>query len=480
MAQLLQYLKDHYSGVYCHPLPRQLAEWYRREVPHDPTGERDGKPSGPGGVTRSAQRALRGKRAAVLLYAGIASDARPRRELEALVNQGMSVDLVCLQENADEPAEEIRGSLRVTRISIRHDRFRKAGYFRNYGYFFLRSFATLAARSIKKRYDLVHVHNMPDALVFAALVPRLMGAKIVLDLHDPMPELYQTIYQLKPDSGMVRLLQRLEKWSIHFAHLVLTPNEAFRGLFCARSCPPSKIQIIMNVPDEEVFKPVPPAAKTSSGNTPKPEFRLMYHGLIVERHGLGAAIEAVGQLSKELPAVVLDMFGERNGYLERILEDAKRMGLNGRIRYHGMRRLDDMPVAILEADLGIIPNNRTPFTEINFPTRIFEYLCMGKPVIVPDTKGIRDYFDDSQIIFFKPGSADDLARAIRWVHGHPAETASLVRRGREVYHQHLWSSEKSRFIHSIDSLLRGNPSDPGRRCLLVDILGFKRPFHLYH
>ena len=398
---------------------------------------------------------MRGKRAAILLYAGIASDARPRRELEAMLNEGMSVDLICLQENADEPVEEVRGSLRVTRIPIRHDRFRKAGYFRNYGYFFLRSFAALTARSIKKRYDLVHVHNMPDALVFAALMPRLLGAEIVLDLHDPMPELYQTIYQLKPDSSMVRLLQRLEKWSIRFAHLVLTPNEAFRGLFCARGCPPSKIQIIMNVPDEEVFKPFPPAAKTSSGNTPDPEFRLMYHGLIVERHGLGAAIEAVGQLSKELPALVLDMFGERNAYLEQILEDAKRMGLNGRIRYHGMRRLDDMPAAILKADLGIIPNIRTPFTEINFPTRIFEYLCMGKPVIVPDTKGIRDYFDDSQIIFFKPGSADDLARAIRWVHGHPAETAALLARGREVYLKYLWSTEKSRFLTLVEGLFTG-------------------------
>jgi glycosyltransferase involved in cell wall biosynthesis len=400
-----------------------------------------------------------------------------------------------LQKNATMPREEKHGRLRVTRIPIRHDRFRKAGYFRNYGYFSLRSFAALTARSFTRRYDLVHIHNMPDALAFAALVPRLLGAKIVLDLHDPMPELYQTIYGLKEDSGMVRLLKRLEQWSIRFAHLVLTPNEAFRRMFCARGCPPSKIQIVMNTPDEGIFSPHRLAAK-SADSPPQPdweaphhdffmkrhglgarledeeaftpfqlpaksadhpsklEFRLMYHGLMVERHGLGTACEAVNRLSQELPDVVLDMFGEQNVYLDQILKDAEKMGLNGRIRYHGMCRLDEIPAAILNTDLGIIPNIRTPFTEINFPTRIFEYLCMGKPVIVPDTKGIRDYFDDSQIIFFKPGSADDLARAIRWVRGHPAETAALLARGREVYLKHLWSAEKSRFIGLVGALLR--------------------------
>jgi glycosyltransferase involved in cell wall biosynthesis len=452
--QLLEYARRKYGQSFWQPLPRELAEWYQRKVPHEPVEIVGGNPADVSGTIRPAQNPLRGKRAAVLLYAGIVSDARPRREMEALLNEGMSVDLICLRETPEEPAEEIRGPLRVTRISIHHDRFRKAGYFRNYGYFFLRSFAALTARSFAKRYDVVHVHNMPDALVFAALVPRLLGAKIVLDLHDPMPELYQTIYRLKQDSGMVRLLKRLEKWSIRLAHLVLTPNEAFRGIFCARGCPPAKIQIIMNSPDEEVFKPVQPAANSAVTHPPKMEFRLMYHGLIVERHGLGTAIDAVNQLSKESPDVVLDMFGEQNAYLEQILADAKKIGLDGRIRYHGMRRLDDMPAAILEADLGIIPNTRTPFTEVNFPTRIFEYLCLGKPVIVPDTKGIRDYFDDHQIIFFQPGSAEDLARAIRWVHTHPEETAAFVARGREVYERHLWSRQKERFTNAIGGLLR--------------------------
>ena len=44
---------------------------------------------------------------------------------------------------------------------------------------------------------------MPDVLVFGAIVPKLLGAKIILDLHDPMPELMQTIFKLPEDSFSV-------------------------------------------------------------------------------------------------------------------------------------------------------------------------------------------------------------------------------------------------------------------------------------
>jgi glycosyltransferase involved in cell wall biosynthesis len=102
--------------------------------------------------------------------------------------------------------------------------------------------------------------------------------------------------------------------------------------------------------------------------------------------------------------------------------------------------------------LGVIPNRRTPFTEVNFPTRIFEYLAMGKPVIVPETRGIRDYFDKTQMLFFNPDDSADLARVIKWVAEHPDETATIVERGREAYRRHLWDEEKIRFLDSVSAM----------------------------
>ena len=72
------------------------------------------------------------------------------------------------------------------------------GYVVQYSQFLVACSIILAYRTLWRRYDIVHVHNMPDFLVFSALVPKLFGSKVLLDLHDPMPELIQCIYNLSP------------------------------------------------------------------------------------------------------------------------------------------------------------------------------------------------------------------------------------------------------------------------------------------
>ena len=67
-----------------------------------------------------------------------------------------------------------------------------------------------AVRAIKRRYDLVYVHNMPDILVLCSLVPKAIRAKVILDMHDPMPELMTTIFNLDKD----RLSVRAHAWRL--------------------------------------------------------------------------------------------------------------------------------------------------------------------------------------------------------------------------------------------------------------------------
>jgi glycosyltransferase involved in cell wall biosynthesis len=116
---------------------------------------------------------------------------------------------------------------------------------------------------------------------------------------------------------------------------------------------------------------------------------------------------------------------------------------------------------IARSDLGIIPNRYSPFIAINLPTRIFEYLAMGRPVVVPNTRGIRDYFGEKDVLFFKPDDPLDLARRITWVRQHPAETLDYVRRGRETYQHHLWHAERRRFLHLASSLLPSHAPSHG-------------------
>ncbi len=388
---------------------------------------------------------------AVVLFASYATDARPRREAEALAKAGFQVDVISIRDIASEPARETMGGVNVVRASLVHRRGGVPRYVFEYGFFFLYAFFLLSKWSLRKSHKLVHVHNMPDFLVFSALLPRLRGAKLILDLHDPMPELFASLYGINSQALCARLLRQIEKWSARFADLVLTPNRAFKELFCSRSCAADKIEIVMNTPDTEIFRePAMAPATTPSGSR---SFTLMYHGLLVDRHGLDLAVQAVALLRGRIPGIDLHFYGQETDFMREILLQVKQRKLEEAVHYHGFKSLPEIAQAIVRIDLGVIPNRLGPFTQINLPTRIFEYLAMNKPALVSRTKGIQDYFGDDEILFFEPGNVDDLARQILWVYENPAATRSLVERGRKVYEGHSWELEGSRFTGLVRKLL---------------------------
>src|ERR1700730_8953631 len=253
VQEFLSYVSAKFAGAFWNPSCRELSAWYtgvhRRLIqrPLQTEGLRHDH------AAPAVRPALAGKRAAVLLYSYYPADPRPRRAAEALVEAGMEVDLVCLRDKAIEKKRDLIDSVRIIRLPLRKRRDSKRTYILQYASFLAACFALLTFRSLKNRYDLVHVHNMPAVLLFGALIPKLLGARVVLDLHDPMPELMMSIYNLTAEKRVVRWLKRLEKLSISFADLVLTPNKAFRDLFISRGCPPEKIEIIMNSPDSRIF-----------------------------------------------------------------------------------------------------------------------------------------------------------------------------------------------------------------------------------
>lgn len=395
-----------------------------------------------------AQR-LQGKRVAMVVFSEYPSDPRPRRAVEALLQEGMSVDLLC-EGNGHSQFHETSGSLNITRIPIRHFRGGFLSYAYQYFAFILFSSLILIWRTIWRRYDLVYVHNMPDVLVACAIVPKAFGAKVILDQHDPMPELMMTIFHREDSSKAVRLLYRLEKWSIRRAHRVITVNEACRKLFTSRGCPDEKIRVVMNAPDEKLFsyRGADTYAKKRDG-----EFVIMYHGSLVERNGLDLVVTALAKLLEIGTKVQLRVYGRATPYLERVLSRAKGLGITENVHFLGSRSLEQLDDEIQRCDLGVIPNQRNRFTDINTPTRVFEYLAKGKPVVAPRTPGILDYFGPDELFYFTAGDADSMVVAIRRVINDRGEGVANAERGQQVYQRHTWSQEREVLVKSVCELL---------------------------
>lgn len=93
------------------------------------------------------------------------------------------------------------------------------------------------------------------------------------------------------------------------------------------------------------------------------------------------------------------------------------------------------------------------FTEMNTPTRIFEYLARGKPVIAPLAQGICDYFGPEDLVFFKLGDQDDLAQKMEFVFSNYSNLKEIVARGQKVYSMHQWQHERERMLQEMAGLL---------------------------
>ena len=396
-------------------------------------------------------RHLQGKRVGMVVLSAYPFDPRPRRAADALVRQGMNVDYICVADSKP-PWHEKSNGINVFRIPLQRRRGGKFAYVYQYSAFILASAVTLAVRSCAYRYDLIYINNMPDILVVSALLPKMFGAKVILDLHDPMPELMMTIFDKDPGSRSVQLLKFLEKWSVARADQVLVPNAACRRLLAARSCPEDRIAVIMNSPDESIL-PFHSARSALTGKRNKPMI-VMYHGTLVERNGLDVAVEAFACLCNKLPEAQLHIYGRATPFLERVMLSARKRGLQQNVLHLGERPLEEIAGAIDACDVGVIPNRSNAFTNLNTPTRIFEYLARGKPVIAPRTAGIQDYFAEDSLLFFEPGNADELAQKIEFVTCHPGDTLAITERGQQVYKEHAWKQESETLVRLVGKLLR--------------------------
>ncbi len=452
--EFLEHIHAEYAGRFWQPLAREVAGWYR-ETCVNRAGRRPAvAPATDTNTAHFRRHALQGRRAAVVLYSYYASDPRPRRESEALQRAGMEVEVLCLRSGPDSPRRQVLNGVTISALPLKRRRSGKLVYIAQYGWFLTCAFSVLALRSLRRRYQLVHVHNMPDFLVFSAIVPRLLGAKVILDLHDPMPELFRSIYGLPEEHFIVHWLKRMERRSIAFADLVLTPNLAFKDLFTSRSCPAGKIETVMNSPETSIFDPQQFAPVNGQPVADRP-FVIMYHGLIVERHGLDLAIHAVARLRSRLPGLQLHLYGEPTDYSRKMTALIQELKLGDVVHAHGFKPLEEIAQDISQIHLGVIPNRLSSFTQINFPTRIFEYLAMNKPVLVPKTHGISDYFDDDEILYFNAGSIADLAARIEWAYQHPTELREVVARGRQVYESYRWDHEEARLLDLVGRLTAG-------------------------
>jgi glycosyltransferase involved in cell wall biosynthesis len=302
----------------------------------------------------------------------------------------------------------------------------------------------------QRPYGTVQSHNVPDFLVFAALYPKLLGARVILDLHDLMPEFYQARYGADAQSRLMCLVYWQEKTACRFADHIITVSELWRQTLIKRGVPAHKCSVVMNVADHTIFRPlnreVAPAFEDDC-------LRLIYHGTITYRYGIDLILKAIAQLRRQAPNIHLTIHGGGE-YQPKVVALAKELNLAEEHVSFSSRTipLTDLPRLIRSAHIGLAPYRTDVFTDAIVPTKLMEYAALGMPAIAARTTAIQTYFEGTMVEFFTPGDADDLARCILNLYHNRARLAELAR-GAEVFNQRYnWEKLSEEYVHLIDKL----------------------------
>jgi glycosyltransferase involved in cell wall biosynthesis len=378
-------------------------------------------------------------------------DQRVRREAEALVSRGDDVDVISPLTPSIPARRSLDGVDLYPTGGLRRDaKLGFLGYLRRDLAFLVRASVRAARLHRRRRYDVVHVHTMPDYLVLAALGPKLMGAKVVLDLHDLVPELYASKFGAADSSPVVRLATLVERACVGLADRALAVHRPHLDALVGHGNPREKFTIVMNAPDPRLFP------RRQEGDAPA-GFTLVYHGTISRRHGLDVAVRAVALARRDHGDIRLEVVGDGDGVGEvRML--AAELGLADSVSVtEGRFPAEELQPLFARASAGVVPLSHDVFTRYMLPVKLLEYVAIGLPVICSRTDTVQAYFDDTMVAFVEPGSVEDLAAKIVELRADRDLRRCLVARADAFLEEHSWLRERERYYSVIDSLL-----DPGR------------------
>jgi glycosyltransferase involved in cell wall biosynthesis len=381
----------------------------------------------------------------MVAYAPYFNDARIKSYVRTLEQSGANVDVLAVREEGKGRSER-QGNTRIIYLTHQYRGANPLRYVWSYVTFFLAAFLTLSVLAVRTRYRAVHVHNMPNALVFTTLIARLRGARIILDVHDLMPTSYMAKFDVTADRAAIKCLVAEQRLSAWMASHVLCADHLQRD-YLERVCaiPAQKLSVMMNLPNEELFRRLKPSP-------PDDRFNLVYHGTIARRLGIDLMLEAVARINPTVPAR-LCIYG-CGDFLEEAVALAERLGLNGRVFFsRSFFPVEQIPEIVSGMHVGVVANRRTLAGErFMLPVKLLEYVYLKIPVVAPRLEIIQAYFDESMIKYYEPENVADLAACVEHLYRHPEERARLVENASHFYAERDWRTQGHNYLR----LLSGN------------------------
>lgn len=385
----------------------------------------------------------------MIAYTNYPTDTRVRREAEALsASNRYQVRVITLKNGPNPKRTQMEGVEIIEVNTLKYRGKNQLRYLLSYGNFFIKAMMECSRLTLKKELDAVHIHNMPDFLVVAALLPKLMGKPVILDIHDTMPETFGSKFG---NSSRVAnwLLKFEEYYSCLFADHLISVNHIQKDKILSRGINPEKITTLMNVPDPKIFDV--PQLKNKR-NRLSDGFNLVYHGTIADRLGVDLILEALHSLREQIPEIKLHLWSRKEEAQTFLGNQIRDLHLEDRVMINDMIPAEKLPRMLAPMDVGVIGNRVNMATELMLPVKMMEYMSLKIPVVAPRIKAIEHYFTEEMLMYYEPENVASLAAAIRELYRNEDFRKDKAERAYQFLQTISWDKQKQELFKIYQNL----------------------------
>lgn len=361
-------------------------------------------------------------------------DPRVQREARTLAATGYKVTVVAPKGDKSVRDREIVDGVSVYRFAKMKSSSTVIGHLLEYFFAMLTMAMMSAYIFVREGFDIIHVANPPDGLIFIAAAYKLLGKSVIYDQHDLCPELYAV--KFGDSSGLIaKILRSLERFSYTLADCVIVTNESYKRLAMARGgLPESRITIVRNGPDLESARngEIDPRVRGKAPNI------LAFGGMIEVQDGVEELIRALHALRyklgrSEFVCIVMGsghaLAGAKGLARSLVLED--NVWFTGWISDRKLYRR-----YLATSDICVSPEPSNAYNDQSTFVKIMEYMAAGKPIVAFDLCETRISAQQSAL-YAKCNDEQEFALAIARLMDDPALRRAMGQTGQRRIREEL-------------------------------------------
>lgn len=380
-------------------------------------------------------------------------DVRVEKICDSLLKEH-EVHLVC-RNTLRRPRYERVNGLHIHRLPCLSERYGRLNRFVGFPAFFNPVWIYSIWKTVRQtKADVILVRDLPLALT-AIAVGRLARIPVVLDMAENYPAMIQDLRDRQGFSvvdSLIRnpmLVRLVERISLRLCDHILVVVEESRNRILTLGTPESKVSLVINTPAPgRVVGPSPLPATPMTGDDGS--LAIVYLGILEWPRGMETTIRAIASVRTRIAGVKLVVIG--SGRHEQDFRDlVAQLGLRKHVQFLGWLDLAAAIAIVDKSDIGLVPHHVTDHSNTTIPNKLFDYMSMGKPVIVSDAKPIERIVREEQCgIVFRDRDSEDLARAIAALEPVSVRT-EMGRRGRDaVARKYNWAVDEERLLQALE------------------------------